>query len=292
MRAWVRRHPLAAFVVAAYAVSWVCWAPLLLSADVARPGIGWPTHLPGLAGPAVAAFAVTALADGRAGVADLASRVLRWRVPLRWWLLVLVTAAATALGVVVPLVLGDEPPAGADFWRYTGIATWGPVGVLLVALVVNGLGEETGWRGFAADRLLRRHSLPVTSLLVTVIWAGWHLPLFAVVESFRGFSPALVVGWLLGLTAGSVVLTWIYRGSGRSVLLVAAWHTAFNLTSATTATSDVVAPVTSTLVMVGAVAIVVVELRRSRAGGAESRAAAATRAARPSEAGAAGPPGP
>jgi membrane protease YdiL (CAAX protease family) len=294
MRAWVRRHPLAAYLVGAYAVSWACWAPLLVTGAVARPGVGWPTHLVGLTGPAVAAFAVTALVDGRAGVADLARRVVRWRVPARWWLLVLATLAATALGVVVPRVLGDEPPAGAAFWQYTGVAAWGPAAVVLVALVVNGLGEETGWRGFAADHLVRRHDLPVTSLLVTAAWAGWHLPLFAVVESFRGFSAALAVGWLLGLAAGSVVLTWVYCGSGRSVLLAASWHTAFNLTSATTATSDVVAPVTSTLVMVGAVLIVVVEVRRGRAGtgAAAAPAAAATPAPRPSEPGAAAPPVP
>ena len=30
-----------------------------------------------------------------------------------------------------------------------------------------------------------------------------------------------VVGWPLVLTAGSFVLTWLYQGSGRSILLVA-----------------------------------------------------------------------
>ena len=51
--------------------------------------------------------------------------------------------------------------------------------------------------------------------------------MFWVVESFRSFGPAAIVGWAVGLTAGSVVLTYLYRGSGNSILLVAAWHTAF-----------------------------------------------------------------
>ena len=57
-----------------------------------------------------------------------------------------------------------------------------PLGVVVVALLVNGLGEETGWRGFAVDRLLRDHSFTWTALVVAVAGAvgtcrssGWSL---------------------------------------------------------------------------------------------------------------------
>lgn len=93
--------------------------------------------------------------------------------------------------------------------------------------------------------------------------------MFWVVESFRSFGPAGIVGWAIGLTAGSVVLAYLYRGSGNSVLLVAAWHTAFNLTYATKATSGLVAAMSSTVVMVAAVVISVVWLGRGRRGTAE-----------------------
>jgi membrane protease YdiL (CAAX protease family) len=132
---------------------------------------------------------------------------------------------------------------------------------VLVAFVANGIGEETGWRGFAADRLLRDHSLTRTSFLVAAVWIGWHIPTFWVNASFRSYSPAQTAGWLVGLTAGSVVLTWVYRRTGRSVLLVAALHTAFNLASATEATGFAVGAMSSMIVIVGAVAI----LRRESA---------------------------
>lgn len=51
---------------------------------------------------------------------------------------------------------------------------------------------------------------------------------------------------------------------GGSVLLVAVWHTAFNFTSATPAASGAVAAITSTLVMVVAVAIVILDVRSRR----------------------------
>jgi membrane protease YdiL (CAAX protease family) len=252
VRMWVREHAVVSYVVLAYALSWSWWIPMAIRGDVVRDGIGWPTHLPGLLGPALAAVAVTAVADGRAGLGELWSRWTRWRVGWGWWLLVFGTAALAVLGVVVPLVLAAPVPEAAAFGRYSGIAEIGLPGTAAVALVVNGFGEEAGWRGFAADRLLDRHGLRGTAVIVAAVWAGWHLPLFWIVESFRTFG-VLAIGWAIGLLAGSVVLTWIYRGSGRSVLLVAAWHTAFNLTTATEGTGTLVAPLASALVIAGAV---------------------------------------
>ncbi|GGC07357.1 CPBP family intramembrane glutamic endopeptidase [Cellulomonas carbonis] len=254
-RSFVRRRPVAAFVVLAYAVSWAWWVPMVVVGAVSRPGVPWPTHLPGLLGPAVAAVAVTGLADGRAGLRALGRRVVRWRVGWRWWLVVVATAALATLAFVVPLLTADDVPAPSDLARYTGVGAIGPLGVVAVALVVNGFGEETGWRGFAADRLLRDHAPTRTALVVAAVWAGWHAPLFLVVDRFRGMGP-LALGWLVGLVAGSVVLTHLYVEGRGSVLLVAAWHTAFNLTAATEATGPAVGAVTSVLVMVWAVPVV------------------------------------
>jgi hypothetical protein len=68
------------------------------------------------------------------------------------------------------------------------------------------------------------------------------------VAGFRGMGP-LALGWAVGLAAGSVVLAWLYREGQRSILLVAAWHSAFNFTSATQATGAVAGTVTSVLVI-------------------------------------------
>ena len=261
MRNLVRRHPVTSFAVLAYLLSWSWWIPIALRGDVVRPGEGWPTHLPGLAAPAVAAVVITALVDGRTGLRDLAARLTRWRVGRLWWLLVLGTAGLALLGVAVAVVTGESVPSLEEFASYSGIGSIGLAGVVAVAFLANGVGEEVGWRGFAVDRLLREHGLTRTALVVAAIWLGWHLPLFWMHESFRSFGPLGTAGWAVSLVAASVVLTWMYRDSGRSILLVAAWHTAFNLATATEATGFTVGMLASVLVITGAVAI----LRRDRA---------------------------
>ena len=99
---------------------------------------------------------------------------------------------------------------------------------------------------------------------MAAIWAPWHLPLFFALESFEAFTVVEIVGWVLGITAGSFLLTWLFRGSGGRLLLVAVWHTAFNFTSAATPVKEgVVAAITSTAVMVAAVAIAIADRRRT-----------------------------
>ena len=85
---FVKRHPLIAFFVLAYALTW----PLIPVVSVS-PLWGFPA----LFGPATAAIVVAAVADGRAGLKDLLGRVVRWRVGARWY--------AVALGLPVILAL-------------------------------------------------------------------------------------------------------------------------------------------------------------------------------------------
>jgi membrane protease YdiL (CAAX protease family) len=252
---------LGTYVLLTYVLSWAYWIPLALGTRTVESRVGWPTQMPGLLGPAVSAVVVTALVGGRAGVVDLRRRLTRWRVGW-WWLSVVAVLVAGAVG----LAAVGGPTDTADLTRYNGISAGiGPIATISVVFVLNGIGEETGWRGFLADRLLHRHSLTVTALLVALAWAPWHAPLFFFQTSFMNFTPARLAGWVIGLTAGSVVLAWLYRGGTGSILLVAIWHTAFNFTSATPAAEGTVAAITSTVVMVVAVGIVAADWRRHRA---------------------------
>lgn len=220
-----------------------------------RAGQTWPSHLPGLLGPAIAAVVVTAAVSGRAGLADLGRRIVRLRVGWFWYAVLAATAGIGAGALVLQGLLGRGWPTVDELSTYSGAGPMPWVVLVVLVLVVNGFGEETGWRGFLVDRWGPDRGLLRTSLLVAAVWVPWHLPLFWVSESFRSFGPAGTVGWLVSITAGSVVLTWMYLGSGASIWIAALWHTAFNLVTATPAGADLAAPVLSAAVIAAAIVL-------------------------------------
>lgn len=248
------------FAVIAYALAWSWWIPIARRHQVVVIG-GWPTHLPGLLAPAVAAVVVTALWSRRRGLRDLAGRVLRWRIGW-WWLVALSPLAVLVVTVGIQYLVDSGPTDPADYWRINGFpVSWGLAGTLLLLLVVNAMGEETGWRGFLQTEL-QRYLRPRWAILVVAgVWAGWHAPLFAIVSSYRGFTAATLVGFVIGLASGAVVLGWLYNRTG-SVLAVALWHATYNLCSATTAAAGLLAAVSTTLVIVGAVVLIVTDIVR------------------------------
>ena len=252
----VLRRPEVAFVVVAYAWSWAWWVPMAALGVTTRAGQTWPTHLPGLLGPAIAAVVVTAAVSGRAGLADLGHRIVRVRVGWFWYAVLGATAAIGAGAIAVQGLLGRGWPSAEELSTYSGAGLMPWLVLVLLVLVVNGFGEETGWRGFLVERWAPGRSLLRTSLLVAAVWAPWHLPLFWVSESFQSFGPAGTAGWLVSITAGSVVLTWMYLGSGASIWIVALWHTAFNMVTAMPAGADLAAPLLSAAVIAAAVVLV------------------------------------
>ena len=202
---------------------------------------------------------------GRPGIRDLLARVARWRVLLRWWLAALSPAAFLGLALIAMAVAGKALPSAADFGRFSGIPAIGLVGVLLL-IIVGALGEETGWRGYALPQLQRRFSPLTSSLIIAVLWFGWHLPQFFVIATYRDASPVQYVGMLLGLICGAVILTWLYNRSGGSILLVAVWHGLYNLVSGTQAATGMLAAVVTTLIMIQGVLLIVLEVRARRHG--------------------------
>jgi uncharacterized protein len=100
------------------------------------------------------------------------------------------------------------------------------------------------------------------TLLLAALWAGWDAPLFFILASYGNFSPLILPGFFIGLTAGALVLTSLYNGTRGSILAVAVWHASYNLAAATTAADGIIAAITTTCVIFWAVSLV----QRERAG--------------------------
>jgi membrane protease YdiL (CAAX protease family) len=206
--ALVKRHPLIVFFALAYALAW----PVIPLVSVS-PLLG----LPALFRPALAAFIVSAVTEGKFGLRGLLGRLVRWRVEARWYAVALglpVVLAITAAGL--HLSLGAQ--SSVDF---------GGLSALNFALFALIVGEELGWRGYALPRLLTERSALAASLIVGALWGAWHLPTFFVPGAPQYGLP--FSAFLLLTVAYSVVIGWVFVHARGSVLIASLMHGAINL---------------------------------------------------------------
>ena len=253
----VKQHPVCAYYVLAYLCSWAIAMPLALQAQgVMVTRLPFALHYLSGLGPAIAALAITQLLR-RARPGNLHLDRPRSFSSSRQWLLVgsLSPLLLFAAAQVAARVGGQSAPAWTELGQVNFLPDLG-LWAWALWLVSNGWGEELGWRGFALPRLQRTHSALTSSFLLSMAWAGWHLPAFFYVPSYVALGLRVLPGFFLGILAGAIVLTWLYNSSHGSVLAVVLWHASFNFVSASPNAGGFVAAVTSILVIVWAVVIV------------------------------------
>jgi membrane protease YdiL (CAAX protease family) len=255
------------FVVLAYVLAWGWSLPVAIAGRIVEQGQGWPTHVPSLLAPLLAALLVVGFTEGHAGIRGLIRRMGRWRFSPVWWLVVISPAVVLGLSIAGLSLTNENLPAWSDFAKFNGLPAYGVLATFLFVLVLNGFGEETGWRGYLQDHLQRRFNPLSATLIVAVIWAVWHTPFFLILSTYSGFNAMTLVMFPLGLASGAVVLTWLYNHTGRSILAVALWHTLYNMAVATAGATDLIQGVVTAVVMVGAAVLVIVELVLQRRGG-------------------------
>ena len=224
---WLSEHRLLAFVLLAYGISW----SLLIGgffgskARILNPDGHFVSVLNQLAaaGPLIAALTIIALTRGRSGLADLGRSLVRWRVPPAWYAFVFLGVPLLMLAALAILYPGALLSAIADRWPL--FYTQWPLGVLSIA-VFTGLAEEPGWRGFAQPTANQRYQPLIAALVVSLIWAAWHLPNAL-------FGPSLIetATHFVGTVVNGFVLAWVYNSTGGSVLLVMLLHGAQNGTN-------------------------------------------------------------
>lgn len=218
--ALVARHPVTTSLVAMFGVGWTLMIPAALTGLPIEPFL-LATVLLGQLGGSVLVAAAT---GGRAAVRELFARVLRWRVHPGLWLLAVLGIPAAALALTT---VAFGPGALRSVLTDPAIGL-GWLASLAILPLVN-LWEETAWAGTVQERLTERHG-PVRGAALTGLgFALLHLPLQlgGTVRSFlTGMAALFVVAFPFRLVAG-----WLYARSGRSILLVATFHAAFNATN-------------------------------------------------------------
>jgi CAAX protease family protein len=218
------RSSLIGFFFCAYAFSWLCWFSVAAGSSgyIALPISKQFLSTLGQFGPFLAAILLTALETGKHGLRELGRSLLRWRVHPIWFGVALCLPPASFLCAIAAhaLIQGVPPQFKPVSILYDVV-----INFFLILFWGGPLGEELGWRGFALPRLQKSQSRAVASIVLGIAWAGWHLPIFLMAGAFTIPTFALYIVGTIPLT---ILMTWLFNQTGRSVLLAMLFHGSLN----------------------------------------------------------------
>jgi membrane protease YdiL (CAAX protease family) len=212
---FLKRNPIVPFVILVYVLP----LPILLLRFIDLPFE--PLLIYASWTPNIAAFIVIRLIlQEKGGIRKLLRDWGKWRVGFRWYVAAISPLFVSFLAVAIFLIFGGES-------IYPMQPVIAPLFISLVLSTITGaMGEELGWRGFLLSRFQRRFDSFLSSLIVGVIWALWHLPLWLL----PGFSWDAIPYWAfaLGAISTSVLMTWVLNNTGGSLLMVSIIHLMMN----------------------------------------------------------------
>lgn len=227
---WIKKYSLTLYFILAYALSWCIEIPLALSVQgVINIQIPMAIHYLNPFGPMAAALIMLALTEGKTGIQVLIRRWFKWRVDARYYAFaILGPIALFSLAVLINRVISgtwsDLSLLGeVDYLPYVS-----PFSAVLVWLFTYGLGEETGWRGYALPHLQRKYSAANSTLILALLWAFWHIPAFFYRDTYIEMGILGFPMFLISITFATMVFTWLYNSTGGSLLLVILFHAFFN----------------------------------------------------------------
>lgn len=203
---WVRRHPVAAYFLLTYAISWAAAfavaAPRLMRHEPLNRLTGILMFPAMLLGPLLAGIGMTAAVEGASGVRQLFRRMGRYGIGARWYAALLLPPVLVL--AVLLLLQRTASAAYAPNFFWLGVLFGVPAGLI----------EEIGWMGFAYPHMAAGGRPWAAALGLGVLWSCWHLP----VVNFLGTAVPHGQYWLAYFLAFACVMTamraiicWLYR---------------------------------------------------------------------------------
>lgn len=212
------KYPALTFFVLTYLFSWSCFlsnSTLLIYA--------------GVYGPLIAAFNVVIVRDKR-----LHAKWLNFRMPRLHWVILavlvfpIIWALGNSGGAFVNLV--EMTPWQESYWRNLDSVT---MSAIIFTAFVGGGQEEFGWRGFALPELQKSYSPLLASVILGIITAMWHLPLY--LNGWYQYNPSLselllIMGSRIAYNIPTtIVITFFFNRTQGNMWLVILLHIAHNL---------------------------------------------------------------
>lgn len=224
-RSFIRSCPVLAFYLVTFALCWASFFPILAGAHgltVFRSRLWLGGLVVYAASPALGAWIISSFATTQeSGFYRLRKSFAR-RVPWRWWVVAFVSPILllSAAEVLSHWILPNRPHTLQP-------ATGRSLLLTVVISIAANPWEEIGWRGFALTRLQTRMPALQAALIVGLLTALWHIPLFLWPGSPMSGFPYFL--WAFCAVGTSIVFAWLYNSSGQSLGVTMLAHITLNI---------------------------------------------------------------
>ena len=148
---------------------------------------------------------------------------------LDWRAIILATAGfglAICISILISAALGgslDQFSFTSDF-SFTGVGFASAVITILLASII----EEIGWRGYAEDSIGNSVDWFRGSLIFSIVWAIWHIPLMFIPGTYQSglvdLGMLYVVNFIISSIPLAIVMNWVYIAGHRSMLACMFFH--------------------------------------------------------------------
>ncbi len=220
-RNFAARHPLPLFFGLAILITWLLATPALFFGLPFKP-----FQTAGAFGPLIAAVIVSTAMGGGEWSAFF-RRMTNPRFGLGW--LLLAVFGNVILYLLMALLAGA--PLFQSLAAKGGLILTLYLPALFSAYLVNAIGEETGWTGFALPHLQQRFSPMISAAILGVVWAVWHLPGYFVPSEMGPFNPVGFIFFVLTCILTRLIWTWVTNRAKGSGIIGILLHASSNAAS-------------------------------------------------------------
>lgn len=204
------------YIISTFSLSWLFWGIAILltqtnTASFGNPLMLIPYILGGLA-PAICEIYIKKKHSSKEEFRTFRNSIISPRHNIIWYILIILSAFICCF---LPTLFGGATMVQPLYMAFLEFPF----------MIIGGGLEEIGWRGFLQPALQRKMSTAVSTLIVSAIWAVWHLPLWFIVGTNQ--TSLNFLSFLIIATALSFVLAALYNAT-QSIFLCIVMHALIN----------------------------------------------------------------
>lgn len=155
--------------------------------------------------PSLLGILLTWKKEGLSGLREFGRHINQFKLGWQWYRLTfLIVIAGTAGQLTINRLLGNT---------INGTLFLTQLGSFLPLLIPGPLSEEIGWHGYALPHLQTRWNALTSSVILGMVWGLRHLPLFLMVGTSQLELGDPFIGFLIVITACSVLHTWLFNNT-------------------------------------------------------------------------------